>query len=148
MLFDDFVNKILKEATFSTQPKDEKQPPTTTPKDGLSAITGVTTKGTPVVNQPQATQQGQVAQQPQKPAEEAPVDGDDSSEAIQGLADAIEKGNKQQEDFYKKMIATMTAQKAQSSTTPAQTTTAPTTAPAANVPNAQQIIANLQKLGQ
>lgn len=146
MLFDDFVNKILREATFSTQPKDEKQAPTTTPKDGLSSITGVSTKGTPV-NQQQAPQQGQVAQQPQKPTEEAPAEGDASSDAIQGLADAIQQGNKQQEEFYKKMIATMTAQKAQSSTTPAQTTS-PTTAPAANVPNAQQIIANLSKLGQ
>jgi hypothetical protein len=146
MLFDDFVNKILREATFSTQPKDVKNVPTTTPKDGLSAITGVSTQGTPV-NQQQVTQQGQVAQQPQKQEVDSSDQYTDSSDAIEGLADAIEKGNKQQEDFYKKMIATMTAQKAQASTTPSQTTS-PTTAPATNVPNAQQIIANLQKLGQ
>jgi hypothetical protein len=146
MRFDDFVNKILREATFSTQPKDVKNVPTTTPKDGLSAITGVSTKGTPV-NQQQVTQQGQVAQQPQKQEVDSSDQDTDSSDAIEGLADAIEKGNKQQEDFYKKMIATMTAQKAQASTTPAQTTS-PTTAPATNVPNVQQIIANLQKLGQ
>ena len=147
MLFDDFVNKILREATFSTQPKDVKNVPTTTPKDGLSAITGVSTKGTPV-NQQQTTQQTQVTQQPQKQEVDSSDQDTDSSDAIEGLADAIEKGNKQQEDFYKKMIATMTAQKAQqASTTPSQTTS-PTTAPATNVPNAQQIIANLQKLGQ
>jgi len=146
MLFDDFVNKILREATFSTQPKDVKNVPTTTPKDGLSAITGVSTQGTPV-NQQQVTQQGQVVQQPQKQEVDSSDQDTDSSDAIEGLADAIEKGNKQQEDFYKKMIATMTAQKAQASTTPAQTTS-PTTTPATNVPNSQQIIANLQKLGQ
>jgi len=147
MLFDDFVNKILKEATFSMQPKDAKNVPTTTPKDGLSAITGVSTQGTPV-NQQQVTQQGQVVQQPQKQEVDSSDQDTDPSDAIEGLADAIEKGNKQQEDFYKKMIATMTAQKAQqASTTPVQTTS-PTTAPATNVPNAQQIIANLQKLGQ
>lgn len=146
MRFDDFVNKILREATFSTQPKDVKNVPTTTPKDGLSAITGVSTQGTPV-NQQQVTQQGQVVQQPQKQEVDSSDQDSDSSDAIEGLADAIEKGNKQQEDFYKKMIATMTAQKAQASTTPSQTTS-PTTAPATNVPNAQQIIANLQKLGQ
>jgi hypothetical protein len=147
MRFDDFVNKILREATFSTQPKDVKNVPTTTPKDGLSAITGVSTQGTPV-NQQQVTQQGQVAQQPQKQEVDSSDQDTDSSDAIEGLADAIEKGNKQQEDFYKKMIATMTAQKAQSSTTTPAQTTSPTTAPATNVPNAQQIIANLSKLGQ
>lgn len=147
MRFDDFVNKILREAAFSTQPKDVKNVPTTTPKDGLSAITGVSTQGTPVNQQQTAQQQGQVTQQPQKQEEDSSNQDTDSSDAIEGLADAIEKGNKQQEDFYKKMIATMTAQKAQASTTPSQATT-PTTAPTSNIPNTQQIIANLQKLGQ
>lgn len=142
MRFDDFVNKILREAIFSTQPKDVKNVPTTTPKDGLSTITGVSTQGTPV-NQQQVTQQGQVTQQPQKQDDVSLNQDTNSSDAIKGLADAIEKGNKQQEDFYKKIIATMTAQNTQSSTTPAQTTS-----PTANNPNNQQIISNLQKLGQ
>jgi hypothetical protein len=142
MLFDQFVNKILKEALVSsiapsTAPKEKEAPKTNPPEPKtLSSVIGQ-----PTQQQKQVTPTGTPAQQPQDNQQDSSNQDVDSSDAIKGLADAIEKGNKQQEDFYKKIIATMTAQKGQASTT-----TPATTAPQTNIPNAQQIIAGLSKM--
>ena len=146
MLFDQFVNKILKEALVSsiapsTAPKEKEAPKTTLPEPKtLSSVIGQ-----PTQQQKQVTPTGTPAQQPQDKQQ----DSGESSAAVEDLtkqmADAAKKDDdraKKMHDDFAKLIATLTAtQKAQQ-----PTTTAPTTAPQTNIPNAQQIIAGLSKM--
>jgi hypothetical protein len=143
MLFDQFVNKILKEALVSsiapsTAPKEKEAPKTTPPEPKtLSSVIGQ-----PTQQQKQVTPTG-------TPAQQSKADSGESGAAVEDLtkqmADAAKKEDdraKKMHDDFAKLIATLTAtQKAQQ---PTSTTPAP--APQTNIPNAQQIIAGLSKM--
>jgi excinuclease UvrABC helicase subunit UvrB len=145
MLFDQFVNKILKEALVSsiapsTAPKEKENPKTTLPEPK---------KLSDVIGQP-ATQQQQKQTIPTgTPAQQPKADSGESGAAVEDLTKQMEDAAKKDDDRAKKMhddfaklIATLTAtQKAQQ---PTSTTPAP--APQTNIPNAQQIIAGLSKM--
>jgi hypothetical protein len=146
MLFDQFVNKILKEALVSsiapsTAPKEKENPKTTLPEPKkLSDVIGKPN----TQQQKQATPTGTPAQptQQQKDSGESSAAVEDLTKQMEDAAKKEDERSKKMHDDFAKLIATLTAtQKVQQ-----PTTTAPTTAPQTNIPNAQQIIAGLSKM--
>jgi hypothetical protein len=144
MLFDQFVNKILKEALISTVAPStaakEKENPKTTPPEPK--------KLSDVIGQPNTQQQNQVtptgtpAQQPQSDSGESSDAVEDLTKQMEDSAKKEEERSKKMHDDFAKLIATLTA--TQNAQQPASTTPAPQT----NIPNAQQIITGLQNLGK
>lgn len=136
MLFDQFVNKILKENIISSVPSFQKQEEKAkvVPKK-ISDIGAVT-------QQPQQGSVNQVQQQPTQQKQEDPNGAvEELSKQIADAKKADEERAKKEHDDFAKLIATLTAstaqQQQQQTTTPQSTTT-----------NPQDVIANLQKLGQ
>jgi hypothetical protein len=143
MLFDQFVNKILKEALVSsiapsTAPKEKEAPKTTPPEPKtLSSVIGQ-----PTQQQKQVTPTGTPAQQPKADSGESGAAVEDLTKQMEDAAKKDDERSKKMHDDFAKLIATLTAtQKAQQ---PTSTTPAP--APQTNIPNAQQIIAGLSKM--
>ena len=143
MLFDQFVNKILKEALVSsiapsTAPKEKEAPKTTLPEPKtLSSVIGQ-----PTQQQKQVTPTGTPAQQPKADSGESGAAVEDLTKQMEDAAKKDDDRAKKMHDDFAKLIATLTAtQKAQQ---PTSTTPAP--APQTNIPNAQQIIAGLSKM--
>jgi len=143
MLFDQFVNKILKEALVSsiapsTAPKEKEAPKTTLPEPKtLSSVIGQ-----PTQQQKQVTPTGTPAQQPKADSGESGAAVEDLTKQMEDAAKKDDERSKKMHDDFAKLIATLTAtQKAQQ---PTSTTPAP--APQTNIPNAQQIIAGLSKM--
>ena len=138
MKFDELVNALLKEA-ISSLPQKKEEPPKSVPKS-ISDITGVpSTQQLPPVAASQTNQPPQ-AQLPPTPRQGKEGEDDStSSEALKQIADSA----KDTKDFFAKLIATLTAQKQQTPTTPAPTNIPPVSIASANP---QNIISNLTKM--
>lgn len=134
MLFDQFVNKILKENIISSVPSFQKQ------EEKQKVVPKKIEDIGSYQKTPQETNNNDDENKNENEITASPNESDDSSKAIQGLANAIQQGNKQQEEFYKKMIAVITAQKPQQNTT--NLTQNPT-----STTNPQEVISNLTKIG-
>jgi hypothetical protein len=141
MLFDQFVNKILKEALISTVAPStaakEKENPKTTPPEPkkLSDVIG---QPNTQQQQKQATPTGTPAQQPQSDSGESGAAVEDLTKQMEDAAKKEDERSKKMHDDFAKLIATLTA------TQKAQQPTSTTPAPQTNTPNSQQIITGLQ----